>query len=126
MPNIERGELSLNWGIANMIDERVITEKDKAVCKMGTVPATIVSMHNNILYSDNAKVIVDSELGNPFSIGGFGVCRIVPSAPKPCVPMVVRWTGTGGRFRVNNLCSPLTERAKGVCACAGLECISFI
>ncbi len=109
-----------------MIDERVITEKAKAICKMGTAPAVIFSMYNSILYSDNAKVIVDSELGNPFSAGGFGLCRIVPSAPKPCVPMVVRWIGTEGRFSINNLGSPLTERCKGVCACVGLECISFI
>lgn len=107
-------------------DERVITEGDKAVCKLGTIPAEIVSKHNDILCSDGVKVVLDSELGNPFLPGGFGVCRIVPSAPKPCVPMVLKWRGDGGRFTVNKVCKPLTDRCKGVCAYGGAECISFI
>lgn len=108
------------------MDERVMTDGSRAFCKMGTVAAVMMSRFNDILYSDGAKVVVDCELGNPFSIGGFGVCRVVPSAPKPCVPMVVRWRGASGRFVVNGSSRPLTDRCKGFCACGGLECISFI
>ncbi len=107
-------------------DERVITEGDKALCKMGTIPVETVSKHNDILYSDDIKVILDIELGDPFRPGGFGLCRIVPSAPKPCVPMILKWRGGSGRFKVNNVCKPLTDRCKGVCAHGGGECISFI
>lgn len=107
-------------------DERVMAEGCRAFCKLGTTAAVMVSKHNDILYSDGAKVIVDSELGNPFSPGGFGVCRVVPSAPRPCVPMVLRWRGAVGRFTVNGSCRPLTDRCKGLCACGGTECISFM
>ena len=108
------------------IEESVITDGCKAFCKMGTTAAAIVSKHGGFLYSDGLKVVVDSELGNPFQPGGFGICRIVPSAPKPCVPAVLKWSGSCNRFAVNNSCRPLTDRCKGVCACGGTECISFI
>ena len=64
-------------------------------------------------------------LGNVIYPPGFGICKVNPMFPKPCVPAITQWNGQFSKITMMGG-NPLTDKSKGTCSCGGPDCIEFM
>jgi hypothetical protein len=103
-----------------------LVEGALCMCKFGASPGKLKVTDNTFFKANGNKLIATSQtLGNVFDPPGFGVCKVSPMTPKPCVPAIVQWSGFFPRLKMMTGAQPLTDESKGTCGSGIPECIEF-
>lgn len=102
-----------------------VVEQAVCLCKFGVAPG-ILKVTDNMDISMNGKLVAtNNTLGNVFMPPAFGMCRINPLFPKPCTPLIIKWTNYYEGVSINTKSYPLTELSQGTCSLGCPNCISI-
>lgn len=103
-----------------------LVEGALCMCKFGASPGRLKVTDNTFFKVNGGKRVATSQtLGNVFDPPGFGVCKVSPTTPKPCVPAIVQWSSFFPKLRTMTGALPLTDESKGTCGSGIPECIEF-
>jgi len=99
----------------------------RCVCKYGSLTGRFTVLDHSHFYINGHKLAGSTlSLGNTFELPGFGVCRVNPIFPKPCIPAIVKWkkpylalkNALGGNI--------LTDQSTATCSSGCPDCISVL
>jgi hypothetical protein len=103
-----------------------LVEGALCMCKFGASPGKLKVTDNTYFKANGNKLVGTSQtLGNVFDPPGFGVCKVVPSSPKPCMPAIVQWSGFFTGLKTMTGAQPLTDESKATCSTGAPGCIEF-
>lgn len=106
--------------------EEFIVEGAICLCKHGASPGKIKVADNSFFMMNGNKFTASTmTLGNAMYPPGFGVCRINPLYPKPCMPAITGWCGYFKGIKTSAGGNPLTDESKGTCGSGSPDCIEF-
>ncbi|GHT35398.1 hypothetical protein FACS189434_13140 [Bacteroidia bacterium] len=93
----------------------------------GASPGKLKVTDNTFFKANGGKLVATSQtLGNVFDPPGFGVCKVSPMSPKPCVPAITMWSGLFAGLKTSAGAQPLTDESKGTCGSGVPQCIEFM
>lgn len=109
-----------------MAGKEFVVDGAMCMCKYGAAPGKLMVTDNRFFRLNGTKLCATTmTLGNVMYPPGFGVCKINPMFPKPCVPAIVKWSGQFGKITMMGT-NPLTDKSKGTCSCGGPDCVEFM
>lgn len=109
-----------------MAGKEFVVDGAMCMCKYGAAPGKLMVTDNQFFRLNGTKLCASTmTLGNVLYPPGFGVCKINPMFPKPCVPAIVKWSGQFSKIMMWGG-NPLTDKSKGTCSCGGPDCIEFM
>lgn len=109
-----------------MAGKEFIVDTAMCMCKYGAAPGKLMVTDNQFFRINGTKLCATTlTLGNVLYPPGFGICKVNPLFPKPCVPAIVQWKGQFGKITVMGA-NPLTDKSKGTCSSGGPDCIEFM
>lgn len=109
-----------------MAGKEFVVDRAMCMCKYGAAPGKLMVTDNQFFRLNGTKLCATTmTLGNAMYPPGFGVCKINPIFPKPCVPAIMQWNGQFGKITMMGA-NPLTDKSKGTCSCGGPDCIEFV
>lgn len=107
------------------MNEEFVVKGAVAKCMFGVNTAKLNVLDNPNVYFNGKLLATDKSLGPTFQPPAFGTCKMVPTAPKPCVANIVSWANFYAGAKVNGISHPLTKNSRGTCALGCPMCISF-
>lgn len=95
------------------------------MCQFGAAPGMLKVTDNQGVYMNGKLAATNMTLGNVFQPPGFGICKMNPMIPKPCMPAVTMWTDFYDGMSINGSSLPLTDTSKATCGAGTPHCISL-
>lgn len=109
-----------------MAGKEFVVDKAMCMCKYGAAPGKLMVTDNQFFRLNGTKLCASTmTLGNVIYPPGFGICKVNPMFPKPCVPAITQWNGQFSKITMMGG-NPLTDKSKGTCSCGGPDCIEFM
>lgn len=104
-----------------------IVDGAPCMCKHGASPGKLKVSDNSFFMMNGSKLSATTmTLGNAMYPPAFGVCKINPAVPKPCVPAITKWSGQFSGLKTSSGGYPLTDESKGTCGSGTPDCIQFM
>lgn len=109
-----------------MAGKEFIVDGAPCMCKYGAAPGKL-KVTNQQFFNINGNKLGSTTLavGNVFYPPGFGMCKVNPMMPKPCMPSVTEWKGQFDKISVMGGYL-LTDKSKGTCGSGSPDCIEFM
>ncbi len=99
----------------------------RCVCKFGSLPGRFTVLDHAHFYINGRKLAGSTlSIGNTFDQPGFGVCKVNPLFPRPCIPAVMQWNKPYLALKTSLGGNLLTDESTATCLMGAPDCISVL